>query len=208
VHTERIKYLLPDYLQGTLEEGVRQEIELHLQECADCRDEVALLQLALRELDQQKRAALPPAYNASVLSRIQWRLEQRERFAWVRHPLFSRVAVPLAVAVLAIAVLVRLPLEHTTPADLLSVAADDAAELLVHQQELAPMQYSMTQDLAGTAIPIAIVNRQLAERLVLNGPEQSVEVWPDLSADRLFEGWTEEEVETLVQRLEKRVILE
>lgn len=40
---EGIKELLPEYLRGTLPDEVKSEVESHVKDCRDCRDEVAFL---------------------------------------------------------------------------------------------------------------------------------------------------------------------
>jgi anti-sigma factor RsiW len=55
---EEIAVLLPDYLQGSLKGEHEKQVELHLAECADCRDEVTVWKkLALLPVEQPSAAS-------------------------------------------------------------------------------------------------------------------------------------------------------
>lgn len=214
MHTEERKYLLPEYLQGKLDDVRRQEVELHLRQCADCRQELEELRATFRELEHQRFYAPSATYFASLAPRIRMRLEQRTPFSWsarplsgwLRNPLFTRIALPLATAALAVALLVQLPYEpdRTVALDVApTLDAEDVAEALA-----SPHGIPFSEPAVENSISEEVVNRQLVAQLLANGSEVGLGEWLETPTDQLLTGWSEEEVASLLQRLEERVILQ
>src|SRR5690348_11077500 len=106
---EEIGALLPDFLQGSLQRERAETVERHLNECADCRDEVAVWQkLALlpavepspdarARFDSMLRAYRAGREEPSPLATLQPR--RWAGFQWLRSPLLQLGA---SVALLAI----------------------------------------------------------------------------------------------------------
>lgn len=214
MHTVESKYLLPEYLQGKLDDAQRREVELHLRECVECSRDVEELRATFRELEHQKFFAPSDAYFASLIPRIRLRLEQRTSFGrvvrpllgWIRNPVFTRLALPLATASLTFALLVQIPFEQgrTVPGDMAAtLEADDVLEVLANQLPVSlselPVEHSLAED---------VLNRQLAAQLIANGAEVGMSEWLDTPTDQLLAGLSEEEVTSLLQRLEERMMLQ
>ncbi|HXG00265.1 MAG TPA: zf-HC2 domain-containing protein [Bacteroidota bacterium] len=214
MHTEERKYALPEYLQGKLDDVRREEVELHLKQCADCRQELEELRATFRELEHQRFYAPSAAYFASLAPRVRMRLEQRTPFGWharilsgwLRDPVFMRIALPLATAGLAVALLVHLPSEQDIGIPMgvaATLSTDDVAEVLASEQALA-----LSESPVEGSIPEEVINRQLAAQLITNGTVVGLSEWLDTPTDQLLTGWSEEDVASLLQRLEERVILQ
>lgn len=58
------------YVSDALEATELQDFEAHLQECAQCREEVAMLQETMAEVGSLHEATPPPALRASILNAI------------------------------------------------------------------------------------------------------------------------------------------
>ena len=115
---EQITELLPDYLQGSLRPDQQHNVEAHLEQCADCSEEVLLWQkLSLLPVDQPGAAsrarfgAMLQAYQAGRSSQPEGGTEWRKRasawnwtvFYWLRSPVGTMAwsVVLLAIGVYA-----------------------------------------------------------------------------------------------------------
>ncbi len=96
---EQIGELLPDYLQGNLDEEQNEIVELHTAQCADCRDEVTIWKkLGLLPVEQPSAAsrarfeAMLHAYQTGRSDRLSARFGRAGRaagsniFQWLRTP--------------------------------------------------------------------------------------------------------------------------
>jgi Putative zinc-finger/HEAT repeats len=128
MNCEHIAELLPDYLQGHLSPEQHHEVEAHLQQCADCSEEVVIWRkLSLLPVDQPGSAsrarfeAMLQAYQAGRSNRpaddSQWRKHASvwNVFHWVRSPLG---AMAWSAALLAIGVFAGLRLAGPKPPSL------------------------------------------------------------------------------------------
>jgi anti-sigma factor RsiW len=93
---EQIGELLPDYLQGNLDEEQNEIVELHTAQCADCRDEVSIWKkLAMLPVEQPSAAsrarfeAMLHAYQTGRSDRVSARFGRAAGsniFQWLRTP--------------------------------------------------------------------------------------------------------------------------
>ena len=97
---EQISELLPDYLQGSLGHDQQRTVEAHLEQCADCSEEVAVWKkLSLLPLEppspmsRVRFEAMLQAYQAGRSNQPSGNSEWRKRFSswslfhWLRSPL-------------------------------------------------------------------------------------------------------------------------
>lgn len=61
-HTDALSHL-EEYFDGSLSPGVRREIELHLAECARCRDELSSLGALLDTVAEMRSTVVPPPHD-------------------------------------------------------------------------------------------------------------------------------------------------
>jgi anti-sigma factor RsiW len=140
---EQLSELLPDYLQGSLTADQRHNVEAHLEQCADCSEEVIIWRkLSFLPVDQpgpESRArfeAMLQAYQAGRSNQPEGGSEWRKRpsawnwnvFHWLRSP---AGAMAWGMALLAIGVFAGLHLAGPKPA---------SPDLAVVQSELASMK--------------------------------------------------------------------
>lgn len=93
---DEIQDRLSAYLEGELDLAERRTIEVHLEECARCRQELALLQRTVSALQSLEAIEVPPRLTAAIRTEV----GAREQFSWRR--LASRLFFPLHI---------KLPLE-------------------------------------------------------------------------------------------------
>lgn len=208
-----VSSLLPDYLNNKLETALKQGVESHLSECSECRQEADRLTELFQALQKETPSSPPSHYFSTIVPRVRERLERRERFSWLQHPVFTRVAMPLAAAALAVALLVRLPVElqESTSQPLLdrseSLNPEEVAEALVQQHELLPLNTVVVQEIAEATVPAKVFEQQIAEKLIVSSSKQPYDYFSGIPTEQLLNSLNEQEVETLLQRLGERIIL-
>jgi len=125
VKCEQIAELLPDYLEGSLAPDQLRDVEAHLEQCADCSEEVALWKkLSLLPVEQPSTAsrvrfeAMLQAYQAGRSNQPAGNPEWKKRastasvFHWLRSPLG---AAAWSAALLAIGIFTGLRLAGPKP---------------------------------------------------------------------------------------------
>ena len=127
MNCEHIAEFLPDYLQGRLSAEQRHDVEAHLEQCADCSEEVVIWRkLSLLPVDQpspESRArfeAMLQAYQAGRSNQPEGGSEWRKRasawnwnvFHWLRSPVGT---MAWGMALLAIGVFTGLHLAGPKP---------------------------------------------------------------------------------------------
>ena len=109
MHTRHVEYLLPDCVTGKLDESLRDGVASHLEECAQCKIELETVQRAFQVIGGSRLDAPSSAYFSGILPRVRERLEERESISLFAGPLVTRFALPLAVGVLALVLLLHVP---------------------------------------------------------------------------------------------------
>lgn len=117
---QQVNELLPEYAAGSLGSEQRHQVELHLRECAECREDLALWHLVSTEIQTQNRPLqVSTGFAERVLSRSQNQIHsslslshqpgslwQRLNRAWLllqsQAPLVRREIWPASAAVLLI----------------------------------------------------------------------------------------------------------
>jgi anti-sigma factor RsiW len=115
--------LLTGYLARTLDAARTAELDLHFQECAECRG----LVIAWERLDEFAAPEVSPGFDARLYARIAAGAAQRASL-WRR--LLWRPYVPLAAAgaLAALALLVRLPVTPDAPTQPSKVEIEQVAQ--------------------------------------------------------------------------------
>ena len=103
-----------DYVDGTLPEAQKAELEKHLGVCIQCRTELEAFRRAVGSLGKLKQAA-PPTFLPSIQNQIFTR--SRGRFFGRRWKLFGRVPFEWVSLAMIVAMLVYyIALMHGSPA--------------------------------------------------------------------------------------------
>lgn len=105
--TNHVEYLLPDYVNGKLEESLRRGVENHIAECPRCESQFADLRETLKLVSGAHRQPPAASYFSSVLPRIRVRLEEKTTMPVVGRLVWTRLALPIAVGALAVALLLH-----------------------------------------------------------------------------------------------------
>jgi len=145
--------LLPWYINGSLSEQEQQQVERHLQQCSECRDEVELLQ-AMQTVAKQPPESLP--------SQFAWHRLQRDMHQDAQtSPAKSRrwglsLAAAAAVAVIAVQGVL-----------LLNFSQQDNYQLAGHDLEGVVVQVRFNPDATEQAIRTTL---QAAGAEIVTGP--------------------------------------
>jgi Putative zinc-finger len=127
----QFEVLLADYMDGTLPESERTEVEQHAADCGHCRELMADVQGAVQFLSRSEQIVPPPelitriAYHAPT-GRIRRPFERRGMISriiseWLQPVLQPRLAMGMAMTILSIAMLERctgVKMQHVQPEDL------------------------------------------------------------------------------------------
>ncbi len=211
MHTEHIKHFLPDYVTGSLEPDLQQGIEAHLKTCPACISEMKSLQEILKKVSQDTPQAPSAMYFNSLLPQIRQRLDAQQKRSFWTHPVFVRIVVPLAVAVLAIVMLSRLPFPAEQQNPLKSIVADVSTDEL----EQVVLEQSQHQPggtlLAENELASFPTGKALEKHMTTVGSQTAVwidsEGIPSGIVPRAVNDLDDSELETLLQRLGERTVL-
>ena len=131
---ERGADLLTGYLAKTLDRANTAALELHLQECADCRG----LVIAWERLDEFAAPEVSPGFDARLYSRI---AAQAARRASMWRRLLWRPYIPLAAAgaLAALALFVHVPRNPDSPAQPSKVEIEQVAQAVDDLDLLTPL---------------------------------------------------------------------
>ena len=180
---ERIKEALPDYLKGSLPNEMRSEIENHLNDCEDCREELAFV------TDLIKIEVPDPGdlFWQTLPQRVKGTVEEKKA---KRFPLTSLFFRPFPIAV-TVAVLLVLFLTYTTTTKKQEIAD---LELYSSPFTVAVVDYS---GISEKNIPI------IEERLDVNGEYLPNGNSLEDSYYREFASLNSKEMESLYEALKK-----
>ncbi len=86
MHCEKVKSLLHDYLEGSLNRGIAEQIEAHLNRCADCRREWQYVKQIWQSLETLPEVTPPADLHARIMTHVRANTRAREaqqrRFLW------------------------------------------------------------------------------------------------------------------------------
>ncbi|MBI3579511.1 MAG: zf-HC2 domain-containing protein [Ignavibacteriales bacterium] len=211
MHTEHINYLLPDYLTGRLEPDLLRGVEAHLNECKECVSEMANLRKVLGKVSQDKPYIPSTVYFSTLLPRIRQRLDGKQKRSLWAHPVFVRIVSPLAVAVLAIVMLSRVPFPAERQDPLKSIVADvstDELEQVVLEQSQHQPGGTLLAENELASLP---TGKALENHIKTMGAQTSMwiesEYIPSGVVPRTVNDLDDSELETLLQRLGERTVL-
>ncbi len=86
MHCEKVRSLLHDYIEGTLNRGIADQVEAHLNRCADCRREWQFVNGIWRGLETLPEVTPPADLHARIMTHVRANTRAREaqqrRFLW------------------------------------------------------------------------------------------------------------------------------
>jgi anti-sigma factor RsiW len=196
-----------------LEESLRPLVESHLEECGACRTELENLRTTFHWLSTYQ--APPPAdgYFSTILPRVRERLESKKPASFFAHPLVARLAVPLAVGAVMLAILLSVPFSERGSENghnplqsvLRGLETDELVDIILDQadrQSLTTQGESETS--AFLAVPFLSGDHLLASAGQLSFADEPIlgSEMPE-SLDQL----TDSDIDVLVAQLGERTIL-
>lgn len=223
MHTDHVEYLLPDFVNGKLDEQLKETVELHLRSCPACRLEEERVREAFLYLDAHRSASPGPAYFGTILPRVRQRTEHTgsassllsRAFASTPSRLLSRVALPLAAAAVGIALLLQFPIAPREGGSFLNsmrvavgdVSADDVTEAVIDESRQRAFTSPLGDHELATAVPDRIVEQHLFTEEFYSQASEVTGPLFDVTPSQAVEGLSDSEVDALLQRLAERTML-
>lgn len=222
MHTDHVEYLLPDYVNGKLEEGLNEAVESHLRSCASCRLEEERVREAVLFLHAERSTVPGPSYFATILPRVRQRLEHTgTRPVFSRPPvstpsrLVGRLALPLAAAAVAIALLLQFPIvpgesgSHLNSMKLAvgDLSSDDLAQAVLDESRQHPFVSALGDREVAAAVPDRVVEQHLFTHDFYSQVAEATGPLFDLTPSQAIEGLSDSEIDALLQRLAERAML-
>jgi anti-sigma factor RsiW len=222
VHTEHIEYHLPDYVNGKLDEGLKETVESHLRSCASCRLEEERVRDVVLSLRGHQPASPAPSYFATILPRVRERLNRVDSPSFLAHPLAStasrlvgRLALPLAAAAVALVLLVRFPIASGVGGSALNsmkiavgnLSSDELAEAVLDESRQHPFVSVLGDHELAAAVPDKIVEQHLFTKEFYSQTSEVMGPLFDVTPSQAIEGLSDTEVDALLQRLAERTML-
>lgn len=179
---ERIKELLIPFLDGNIQDSLKDEVKGHLEKCKNCREEAILLKKSWQMLDDYEVPKLRDDFTFSVMERIltaQSESEQEHSNESCSISLWNYWRRPLswsaAAAVLLLAAILSFILLNEKISDKGQIAQDDdTTEQIIEQEQIVQAEDDISVDKVEKTIEKEhIVN---AERVV---PEETIEKFID-----------------------------
>jgi len=88
---------LDAYREGTLPEGIRIQVETHLEECKECAESFRLLSLSVKVMNEEKRLQSNPFLVTRIMAGIEELEQNRESYQYI--PVYQKVLKPLLISV-------------------------------------------------------------------------------------------------------------
>lgn len=215
MRTEHIKYLLPDYVNGRLDEELREAVESHLRTCTQCREEMEALRDAFEYLRTHAPERPSASYFATILPRVRQRLERKETGSFLSHPLFVRLVAPLAVAALAIVLLLHVPFFRTESereinplrSVVTGTSTEEIAQAVLEHSRQQPLGNDLSEGEISSLVAAQVIRHQFLEEEIDLQSASSLEPLFNSASTHAIEELSESEVDALLQRLGERTIL-
>jgi len=134
--------LLADYVDGTLDERARADVDTHLLGCARCRDEVRLAATAKAALVELEDRPVPFGVTGPVLTEAGRRFERRRGVTWERFQWAAGLAAAAALVVVVALNLGDGGSENTPSPAAAGTAATGAAGAEASEATAAPLPFS------------------------------------------------------------------
>jgi anti-sigma factor RsiW len=158
VHTQHVKYDLMDYITNRLDAQERKRVEQHLQKCSICSNEYNELVATDTFFKKGHDIAPTSAYYSTILPRVRERLVPHKRFIWNYGNGATKIILPLALSVLLVIVLIRVPtdsISESAQTEALHQAVKDLNEDEIVQaveKEYAGSSLSPNQEVAAAGV--------------------------------------------------------
>lgn len=103
-----------DYITNQLCAEEHNRVEKHLQKCSECNNDYNRLLAADIALKQRHITEPPSIYYTTILPRVRERLVSKKRSIWNYSGNIAKIILPLAVSVLLVLLLIRVPSNNSS----------------------------------------------------------------------------------------------
>ena len=210
LNCKEVKYLLPDYVQGTISDDDISLVAQHLHECKDCPRELKSLQELYARLESRTESSPAASYWATLLPRIHERIDERKKHYVPRWA--PRFVFPLAAAAVIVLVAIRLFSPSAGMPEMTRLSTGTGVREILQQMDSTEVQAIRSEFLAsnnlitliGESNPFSGDDEVLVEMLsgVRLSPLQS-----DVDTRSLVDNLTDEEADAIVSRLSQKTLI-
>jgi hypothetical protein len=211
VRTEHVKYDLMDYVTNRLSVEEHKRVEQHLQKCSGCNNQYIEL-LATDAILKKNRAAAPTSvYYSTILPRVRERIVSRQRSIWDYGYGTAKIILPIAVSVLLVVFLIRIPKESLSEAEQIEAlhqAVIDLNEDEVMQaveKEYAGLSLSPNQEVAAAGVAEHLQGDRFLKSAISKQIEN--EEIADMDVEGMISDLDGEQVDQVLSGLSERNIL-
>jgi len=211
VRTEHVKYDLMDYVTNRLSAQEQKRVEQHLQNCSKCNDLYIKL-LATDTVLKKKHDTAPPAvYYSTILLRVRERIVSHQRSLWDYGYGTAKVVLPIALSVLLVFFLIRVPTRSLSEADqteALHQAVEDINDDEVVQaieKEYAGLSLSLNQEVAAAGVAEHLQGDRFLKSAISKQIEN--EEVAEMDVEGMISDLDREQVDQVLSGLSERNIL-
>ncbi|MBI3003859.1 MAG: zf-HC2 domain-containing protein [Ignavibacteriales bacterium] len=202
---------LVDYVTGKLEPELRLRVEAHLRDCLKCQQGLEDVSYTFQYAGKVQHSTPASQYFSSIIPHVRERLENRTQWSWTDNPVFSKLALPLGAAAVALALLMNIA--QFGPANgsvnplspiFYGIEPEDVVDMVVEESPPTPWTTRQTQDVAQAVVGDHLTRGHfLQDALTLDVQPYFYEL-STISSQQLLQNFDEAQVEAILKKLEER----
>jgi hypothetical protein len=203
-----MKYSLMDYITGHLNDSELNQVRLHVDQCSECRNQLEAFLTIQKALQQSSQTRPGSAYYSSILPRVQERLANQRTSYRNERWVTSAILLPLAVSVLFVTLLIRMPSEslsghrnmHTLSEAVKEFTADEVYQAVTNEYSGSPV--SPNQEVVFEGIEEHLQGDHFIREAITQ--QLFAEEIGTMGIDGIFSGVNREQTDIMVSELIER----
>jgi hypothetical protein len=200
-----------DYITNRLNAQERKRVEEHLRKCPECNNQYSVLSATDTVLKQNHSTAPTPVYYSTILPRVRERLIFHKRS--IRDYRYSplKIFVPIAVSILLVFFLIRIPTESSSEA-----AQTEALHQAVKDLDEEEIVQAVEREYAGLSIPpnqevaaVGVAEHLQGDRFLKSAISKQIDNGEvaDMDVEGMISDLDKEQVDQVLSGLSERSIL-
>ncbi|MBI4429897.1 MAG: zf-HC2 domain-containing protein [Ignavibacteriales bacterium] len=211
MRTDHVSANLVDYVSGKLDAEARLQVEAHVRECQKCQLDLKEVSDALEQVKEFRDKAPSPSYFSSIVPRLREHLDGKAPMPWFDSPAFSKLVLPFATATVAIVLLVNIGgLNASNGTDkalsplVEGMNPEDVVDMVMQDSPSTPWVTSQTQEVAQAVVSDHLTKGHFLQNALSMDLQSYFTDASLISSQQLLQNLDEEQIETLLKKLEER----